>query len=162
MMKYLKSRRVLIVAGLALAPLATSAYAVSFVSTQAQEEKSTTSIIGMAVENSNGEKLGDINYLVIDNSGKISTAVVGVGGFLGVGEKNVGVPYGELKFSEKDGRRIAVIDASKDVLSGAPDYKWTEKSAMEKLQDSAASMTKKASESGSSSNSGSTGSSSGQ
>jgi sporulation protein YlmC with PRC-barrel domain len=153
--------RVLVIAGLAMTPIAltSSAYALSFVATQAAGEQSTSSIIGLRVENSSGDKLGDINYLVLDNSGKISTVVIGVGGFLGVGEKNVGVPYGELKFNDKDGHQIAVIDATKDSLTSAPNYVWTEKSAMQKIEDRAVDLTNKAKDaasgSGTSTNSGS-------
>jgi len=123
-----------IIAGLAIAPalLTSSAEALSFVKTQAIGEQSTSSLIGLRVENAAGDKLGDINYLVLDNAGKVSTAVIGVGGFLGVGEKNVGVPFNEIKFSEKDGNPVALIDASKDNLSSAPNYVWTEGSAMKK------------------------------
>ena len=61
--------------------------------------------------------------------------MIGVGGFLGVGEKNVGIPYNELKFSDKDGTRVAVIEASKDNLSSAPNYVWTENSSAKKPAD---------------------------
>jgi sporulation protein YlmC with PRC-barrel domain len=130
----------------AIAPAAvpSSAQALSFVPTQAAGEQSTSSIIGLQVQNPSGDKLGDINYQVLDTSGKVSTVVVGVGGFLGVGEKNVGIPYGELKFSDKDGKHIAVIDASKDSLSAAPNYVWTEKSAMDTLQDDASTLAQQA------------------
>lgn len=139
--------RALAFAGLAIAPvmIASSAWALSFVPSQSAGEQSTSSIIGLKVQNGFGEKLGDINYLVLDNTGKISTAVIGVGGFLGVGEKNVGVPYSELKLTNgKDGEQIAVIDATKDSLSSAPNYVWAEKSAMDKIKDGAAELTDKA------------------
>jgi sporulation protein YlmC with PRC-barrel domain len=148
-------RHAILIAGLAITPVAitSSAQALSFVATQAVGEQSTSSIIGLRVENSGGDKLGDINYLVLDNSGKISTVVIGVGGFLGVGEKNVGVPYGELKFNDKDGHQIAVIDATKESLTSAPNYVWTEKSAMQKLEDRASDLTNKAKEAASGSSS---------
>jgi len=129
----------MLVAGLAIAPAAatTAASALSFVATQSGGEQNTASVIGLPVENNAGGKPGDINYLVLDNTGKISTAVIGVGGFLGVGEKNVGIPYNELSFTESNGRRIATVDATKETLTNAPSYTWTEKSAMEKIEDPA-------------------------
>jgi hypothetical protein len=138
--------RTVAVAGIAIAPLAvaSTAQALSFVATQAPGEQSTSSIIGLNVENRAGDKLGDINYLVLDNSGKVSTVVIGVGGFLGVGTKNVGIPYSELTFSTKDGHQIATVDATKESLASAPNYVWTEKSAMEKFKDGAAELTDKA------------------
>ncbi|CAA2137482.1 PRC-barrel domain-containing protein [Hyphomicrobium sp. ghe19] len=133
-MNKLTLSRAFLIAGLAVAPVAinSSAQALSFVKTQSTGEQSTSSLIGLRVENTAGDKLGDINYLVLDEAGKISTAVIGVGGFLGVGEKNVGIPYNELKFSDKDGTRVAVIEASKDNLSSAPNYVWTENSSAKK------------------------------
>ncbi|HET6389031.1 PRC-barrel domain-containing protein [Hyphomicrobium sp.] len=120
--------RAVIIAGLAVSPalMTTSVQALSFVKTQATGEQSTSGLIGLRVENTAGDKLGDINYLVLDNAGKVTTAVIGVGGFLGVGEKNVGVPFNELKFSERDGNRFVLIEANKDALSNAPSYVWTE------------------------------------
>jgi sporulation protein YlmC with PRC-barrel domain len=140
--------RTLAIAGMALAPvaMASAAQALSFVATQSPGEQSTSSLIGLRVENTAGDKLGDINYLVLDSSGKVSTVVIGVGGFLGVGEKNVGVPYSELKFSSKNSSQIAVVDATKDSLSSAPNYVWTEKSAMQKLKDGAVDLTNRAKE----------------
>jgi sporulation protein YlmC with PRC-barrel domain len=136
-MNKLTLSRAFMIAGLAVTPalINSSAQALTFVKTQAAGEQSSSNLIGLRVENTAGDKLGDINYLVLDNTGKISTAVIGVGGFLGVGEKNVGVPYNELKFSDKDGTRIAVIDASKDNLSSAPNYLWTENSSAKKPAD---------------------------
>lgn len=155
-MKKLNLSHTVLVAGLAIAPVAatSSACAASFVATQSAGELSTASVIGLPVENTSGDKLGDINYLVLDNAGKISTAVIGVGGFLGVGEKNVGVPFDEMKFNEKDGRKVAVIDATKTSLESAPKYVWTEKSTMERIEDSAASMTKNAKDAASGTNPG--------
>lgn len=123
--------RAFIIAGLAVAPafIGTSAQALSFVKTQATGEQSSAGLIGLRVENAAGDKLGDINYLVLDSTGKVTTAVVGVGGFLGIGEKNVGIPFEEIKFSDRDGTRFAIIDANKDVLSNAPNYVWTEEDA---------------------------------
>ncbi|MBY0560839.1 PRC-barrel domain-containing protein [Hyphomicrobium sp.] len=136
-MNKLTLSRAFMIAGLAVAPVAinSSAQALSFVKTQSTGEQSTSSLIGLRVENTAGDNLGDINYLVLDEAGKISTAVIGVGGFLGVGEKNVGIPYNELKFSDKDGTRVAVIEASKDNLSAAPNYVWTENSSAKKPAD---------------------------
>jgi hypothetical protein len=57
---------------------------------------------------------------VLDNAGKISTAVIGVGGFLGVGENDVAIPYGGLRFDNKNGHRVAVRDAAKESLTSAP------------------------------------------
>jgi sporulation protein YlmC with PRC-barrel domain len=67
-------------------------------------------------------KIGDVNDILLDKDGRISTAIIGVGGFLGVGEKDVAVPFNSLKVSEKAGDRYLVIDATKEALEKAPGY----------------------------------------
>jgi sporulation protein YlmC with PRC-barrel domain len=54
--------------------------------------------IGLDVYNQSNEKLGDISELLLDQSGKIQTAILGVGGFLGVGERLVAVNFDQLTF----------------------------------------------------------------
>lgn len=55
-------------------------------------------LIHMNVYNGANEKIGDIKELMTDNSGKIENVVIGVGGFLGMGEHDVAVRFSELKF----------------------------------------------------------------
>ena len=55
-------------------------------------------IVGLSVYNDNNESLGSINDLLTDKNGNIKAAVVGVGGFLGVGEHLVAVPFEKIKF----------------------------------------------------------------
>ena len=65
---------------------------------------------GAPVLNAAGEIIGDINDLVFTSSGQISIVVLGVGGVLGVGEKNVGVPFSVLQFKvNSDGARIISV-----------------------------------------------------
>lgn len=56
-------------------------------------------LIGTRVVSSNNESIGDINDVIVDRNGQIMAAVVGVGGFLGIGEKNVAVPFNSLEFA---------------------------------------------------------------
>jgi sporulation protein YlmC with PRC-barrel domain len=55
-------------------------------------------MIGLDVYNQSNEKLGDISELLVDQTGKIQTAILGVGGFIGVGERLVAVNFDQLKF----------------------------------------------------------------
>ncbi|MDB5159641.1 MAG: photosystem reaction center subunit [Mucilaginibacter sp.] len=55
-------------------------------------------VVGLSVYNDNNENLGSINDLLMDKSGNIKAAVIGVGGFLGVGAHLVAVPYDKIKF----------------------------------------------------------------
>jgi sporulation protein YlmC with PRC-barrel domain len=55
-------------------------------------------VVGLSVYNDNNESLGSVNDLLTDKSGNIKAVVIGVGGFLGVGEHLVAVPFDKIKF----------------------------------------------------------------
>ncbi|MDP1869710.1 PRC-barrel domain-containing protein [Bradyrhizobium sp.] len=57
-------------------------------------------LMGLDVYNEANEKLGDINELILDKDGKINAVVIGVGGFLGMGEHDIAVSMDKLKFVE--------------------------------------------------------------
>ena len=58
----------------------------------------SSKVIGLNVYNDSNEKLGSIDELLFDKSGKVQAAVIGVGGFLGVGTREVAVAFDQLKF----------------------------------------------------------------
>lgn len=58
----------------------------------------SSKMVGLNVYNDTNEKLGSISDLLLDKNGMIKAAVIGVGGFLGVGERLVAVPFDKLKF----------------------------------------------------------------
>jgi len=55
-------------------------------------------MVGLSVYNDNNESLGSINDLLTDKGGNIKAVVIGVGGFLGVGEHLVAIPFEKVKF----------------------------------------------------------------
>jgi sporulation protein YlmC with PRC-barrel domain len=55
-------------------------------------------IEGLDVYNNNNEKIGDISEMLVDSSGKIQAVVIGVGGFLGIGERDVAIAFDQVKF----------------------------------------------------------------
>jgi sporulation protein YlmC with PRC-barrel domain len=75
-----------------------------------------------SVYDSKDNKIGDVKDLLANKDGNIEAAIVGVGGFLGVGEKNVAVPFNALKLTEKSGKRYLVMDTTKEALEKAPGY----------------------------------------
>jgi sporulation protein YlmC with PRC-barrel domain len=75
-----------------------------------------------SVYDNQDNKVGDVNDLLVDKDGRIGAAIVGVGGFLGAGEKNVAVPFNALKLTEKNGKRYLVMDTTKEALNSAPGY----------------------------------------
>jgi sporulation protein YlmC with PRC-barrel domain len=55
-------------------------------------------LVGLSVYNNNNESVGSINDLLMDKNGSIKAVVIGVGGFLGVGEHLVAIPFEKIKF----------------------------------------------------------------
>ncbi|HVK58572.1 MAG TPA: PRC-barrel domain-containing protein [Candidatus Kapabacteria bacterium] len=86
---------------------------------QVTEVNKASSFIGMAVKNTQNEDLGKINDLVFDpEKGKISYAVLSVGGVLGVGDKLVAVPVTSLK--PQPGQKYLVLNMQKSQVQSAP------------------------------------------
>lgn len=81
-------------------------------------------ILGKDVYNEAGDKIGEIEDLIVTPSRSLSYAIVGVGGFLGVGERNVAVPV--AKFKQQMGK-IVLPGATKDKLMAAPKFEYAKK-----------------------------------
>jgi hypothetical protein len=119
--------------------------AARFITQQPDNEWLARVFLGQAVHNVAGDTIGDINDLVFDRQGHISTAVIGVGGFLSIGEKSVGVPFSALTFKVGgNGERIIVVALSKQELTQAPDFKATEKTTFDRMKDKASDLGHKA------------------
>ena len=71
-----------------------------FVSKAMPGDWSTSKLVGVSIYGPNNESIGKVNDVVIDGSGAIKAVVVGVGGFLGMGRKNVGLAFSEIKWSD--------------------------------------------------------------
>ena len=80
-------------------------------------------LVGKNVYTANDEKIGDVNDVVTPKSGGPAMAVIGVGGFLGIGEKEAAVPIDQLKVQ---GDKIVVSGATKESLKAHADYKKDE------------------------------------
>jgi sporulation protein YlmC with PRC-barrel domain len=79
-------------------------------------------LMGLDVYNDANEKLGDINELVVDKDGKINAVVIGVGGFLGMGEHDIAISIDKLKFVETPVRTSSTAPATterRDTTTGA-------------------------------------------
>ena len=61
-------------------------------------------LVGVNVYNDANEKIGDINDVILDKAGKVENVILGVGGFLGMGEHYVAVAYDKLKWSNEPPR----------------------------------------------------------
>jgi len=82
--------------------------------------RSLTAYLSRDVYNRAGDKLGTFNDFLIAPDGRITAAVVGVGGFLGIGEKEVAVPFASIRAVERDNSWRMVLDADKETLKNAP------------------------------------------
>ena len=69
-------------------------------------------------------KIGDVDDVLVTPEGQISGLVIGVGGFLGIGEKHVIVPFTAVKGSMKDNKWQLVMNSSTDELKTAPGFKY--------------------------------------
>jgi sporulation protein YlmC with PRC-barrel domain len=87
---------------------------------------SADKMIGRTVVNPNNEKVGDVEGVLIDRDGRSRYVVIGVGGFLGMGEKDVAVRWEELSFA--DNNEKIVINATKDQLSALPAHRFPDSS----------------------------------
>jgi sporulation protein YlmC with PRC-barrel domain len=83
-------------------------------------------LIGAKVVNKDGTAVGDIEDLIVGDGGRIEGVIMGVGGFLGVGEKKVGVRFSALKVTTADGKTtVSLPAATKAVLGTVEAYRRT-------------------------------------
>jgi sporulation protein YlmC with PRC-barrel domain len=84
-----------------------------------------SNIIGESVYNGSGddaENIGKVSDVVLDKDGQAKSVIIGVGGFLGVGTKNVAYDYNKLQWAEKNGDRWLIAQTTKDELTAQPDF----------------------------------------
>ena len=79
-----------------------------FLTEQKPDELLASKLIGKPAVDSQDETIGNVNDLVTDRSGKVIGALIGVGGFLGIGEKHVAVRFEDLKFTRDDKDNVNV------------------------------------------------------
>lgn len=89
------------------------------------EGQLASNIIGASVYNGTGddaESIGDVNDIVIGPDGNIQAVVIGVGGFLGIGEKHVAIEYDLVEWAEIDGDRWLVVETTADALEAQEEF----------------------------------------
>jgi sporulation protein YlmC with PRC-barrel domain len=106
------------------APTATTAAASGYVG--------ASKLVGLNVRNAQDETIGEIKDVLIASNGAIQSAIVGVGGFLGMGERNVALPWSQLKLHRDGDQLKAMVSMNKDQLKTLPEYQqqqgaWTTK-----------------------------------
>ncbi|MGH6734556.1 MAG: PRC-barrel domain-containing protein [Methyloceanibacter sp.] len=94
-----------------------------FLSKQESGDFLASSLIGKSVVNSSNESIGSIKDLVTDENGAIIAAVIGHGGFLGLGEKEIAVRFEDLDIVRDEDDDVTVTaNLSNETLASAPDY----------------------------------------
>lgn len=84
-----------------------------------------SNLIGETVYNGTGddaENIGSVQDLVISQDGDVEALIVGVGGFLGLGRKDVALEYKLAEWTERDGNRWLIINTSREALEALPDF----------------------------------------
>ena len=82
-----------------------------------------SNILNESVYGPDGANIGEVEDILVKSDGKIEGLVVGVGGFLGLGEKNVALRMDQFKvMPEADGRARINVSATEDELRNAPEF----------------------------------------
>ena len=86
-------------------------------------EISASELLNENVVNAANETVGDVNDVILDANGKVASIIVGVGGFLGMGEKDVALSFDQLSFArDNDNGLVVSTNATKESLQAAPAY----------------------------------------
>src|SRR5882757_5523304 len=89
-------------------------------------------IMGKAVYNDNNEKIGDVNDVIFSRNNSASFVVVGVGGFLGMGEHDVAVPLSRIKH---DNDKLILPGATKEALKKMPEFQYAKMDKSERTDN---------------------------
>jgi len=102
---------------------APSAGSEQFLRAQESNDYLASTLIGETVVNARNETIGDINDLVTDKSGKIVAVLVRAGSFLGIGGKDVAVPFEDLNIArDADNNLTVLLNIDQNTIASAPDY----------------------------------------
>jgi hypothetical protein len=100
-----------------------------FMATMPANGTTVTTYYKQNVNDPTDHKIGAVRDLIIDKDGRIIAAIIGVGGFLGIDEKNVAIPFDALKlspesFGGKIVTKVLTVNTTKDELKSAPGLKY--------------------------------------
>src|SRR5690606_37253292 len=92
-----------------------------------------SNIIGETVYNGSGDdaqNIGNVNDLVLSPEGDVQAIVVGVGGCLGIGQKNVALEYDLVEWAEREGNQWLVVNTNREALEALPEFDTAAYAAM--------------------------------
>ena len=97
---------------------------VFFTAQQPNQYLAADLLLKAKVHDADGKIFGDVEDLILNENNQVEGVIIGIGGFLGMGEKRIGVRYSALQFTDKDGKTIVSLpQATKAVLESLPEYK---------------------------------------
>lgn len=104
--------------------------------TQNENTVLASNLLGAKVRSPNDETIGSINDVIVTTDGAVEGVVIGVGGFLGIGEKDVAVELAAISLETTEtGSATIILNASKKDLEAAPAFKTAEQQVAEKRLD---------------------------
>lgn len=108
----------------------------TYLTEQGDQQLSANTYIGQSVYNSADESIGSINDLIMEKDGGITAAVIGVGGFLGIGEKWVAVPFNNISVSQAPDSGEVKLSTTEtaESLQAAPEFKTLSQKVAERDQ----------------------------
>lgn len=95
--------------------------------TVSPEAELSTKVIGLTVRNADNKDIGTIKDIALGQDGAVKAYIVGVGGFLGVGDRYVAVLPSAISFTRDNSNKTwhAQLDATAAQLKSAPQFKYT-------------------------------------
>jgi hypothetical protein len=94
-----------------------------FLSKQERSDWLASNLTGVPVVNAANENIGSVTDLISDESGKVIGVLIGAGGFLGIGQKDVAIRFEDLKLARDEKDNVtAMVNITQETLAAAPDY----------------------------------------
>jgi sporulation protein YlmC with PRC-barrel domain len=106
------------------AALAVSAAKADVMTTVPSSSLTVTDWYKQDVYDQSNTKIGQIMDVLVGQDGQVSALIVGVGGFLGAGEKDVAVSFNTVRATMKDNKIYLTMNTTKDALKSAPGFKY--------------------------------------
>ncbi|MGE7371350.1 PRC-barrel domain-containing protein [Neorhizobium sp. NPDC001467] len=94
----------------------------TYMTEQAATQVAASDYMGKSIYNAEDKSIGEVNDLIMEEDGRIVAAVVGVGGFLGIGEKNVALPLDKVKVMREDNDIRLTTTETAETLQSAPKF----------------------------------------
>lgn len=106
------------------------------ITNQSKNTVLASDLMGAAVKSPTDEAIGEINDVIVTTDGAVEGVVIGVGGFLGIGEKDVAIELAAISLETTEtGQATFILNATKKDLEAAPRFKTAEQQVAEQRLD---------------------------